>query len=170
MGISVADLPSLSPLVRDYYFAFDEVREFFNGDFRDSAAYERQMGRLASRKYARARLAEILREQNRSSGCGPRTLQNIEALVQDDACAVVTGQQVALFSGPLYTIYKALTAIKLADSLSQQTGAPVVPIGWPRTITILPRSITSISWIKRVSYGAYPTKTVRPRNGCRSVG
>ena len=44
MRISVADLPSLSPLVHDYYFAFGEVREFFNGDFRDSAAYERQMG------------------------------------------------------------------------------------------------------------------------------
>ncbi len=38
MRISVADLPSLSPLVRDYYFAYDEVREFFNGDFRDPAA------------------------------------------------------------------------------------------------------------------------------------
>ena len=66
MRISVADLPSLSPLVRDYYFAFDEVREFFNGDFRDFAAYERQMERLGSREYARGRLAEILKEQNLS--------------------------------------------------------------------------------------------------------
>ncbi len=133
MRISVADLPSLSPLVRDYYFAYDEVREFFNGDFRDPAAYERQIGRLQSREFARERLAEILKEQNLSSGCGPRTLQNIETLAQDGACAVVTGQQVGLFSGALYTIYKALTAIKLAESLSQQTGVPVVPIFWLAT-------------------------------------
>ncbi len=113
--ISVADLPSLSALVRDYYFAFGEVREFFNGDFRDIAAYERQIERLGSRVYDRGRLAEILKEQNQSFGCGPRTLENIETLAKDNACAVVTGQQVGLFSGALYTIFKALTAIKLAE-------------------------------------------------------
>jgi bacillithiol synthase len=130
MRISIADLPSLSPLVRDYYFAFDKVSEFFNGDYRDPTAYERQMSRLQSREFVRERLAEILREQNLSSGCGPRTLQNIEALAKDGTCAVVTGQQVGLFSGPLYTIYKALTAIKLAESLGRQAGVPVVPVFW----------------------------------------
>lgn len=133
MRISVADLPSLSPLVRDYTFAYDQVREFFNGDFRDPTAYENQIARLKSRDYSRDRLAEILREQNQSFGCGSRTLENIEALVRDEACAVVTGQQLGLFSGPLYTIYKALTAIKLADSLSRQTGTRVVPIFWLAT-------------------------------------
>jgi bacillithiol biosynthesis cysteine-adding enzyme BshC len=130
MRISVADLPSLAPLVRDYYFAFDEVREFFNGDFRDHAAYEQQIGRLKSREFARLRLAEILREQNQRWGCGPRSLENIAALGQSGTYAVVTGQQVGLFSGPLYTIYKALTTIKLADALSRQTAARVVPIFW----------------------------------------
>jgi len=133
MRISIADLPSLSPLVRDYTFAYDEVREFFNGDFRDSAAYEQQIGRLKSREYSRERLAEILREQNHSWGCGSRTLENIEALVRDDGCAVVTGQQVGLFGGPLYTVYKALTAVKLAGTLSSQTGVRVVPIFWLAT-------------------------------------
>jgi bacillithiol biosynthesis cysteine-adding enzyme BshC len=133
MRISIADLPSLSPLVLDYYLAFDRVSEFFNGDYRDPTAYERQISRLQSRAFGRERLAEILREQNLSSGCGPRTLQNIEALAQDGTCAVVTGQQIGLFSGPLYTIYKALTAIKLAEFLGQQAGVPVVPVFWLAT-------------------------------------
>jgi len=42
----------------------------------------------------------------------------------------VTGQQVSLFGGPLYTVYKAMTAIKLSDSLSRQHGVRVVPIFW----------------------------------------
>jgi len=173
MRISIADLPSLSPLARDYYFAYDEVREFFNGDFHDSAACEQQMERLASRNYARGRLAEILREQNLSSGCGPRTLQNIEALAQDGTCAVVTGQQVALFSGPLYTIYKALTAIKLADSLSQQTGVPVVPIFWLATddhdfaevnhIDLLDQT----GQLRRISYEDRPAENRVPVGGLR---
>ena len=44
MRISVADLPTLSPLVRDYYFAYDEVSEFFNGDYRELAALRLRSG------------------------------------------------------------------------------------------------------------------------------
>jgi len=173
MRIPVADLPSLSPLVRDYYFAYDEVREFFNGDFRDPAAFERQMKRLQSRKYARGHLAEILSEQNRSSGCGPQTLENIQALVRDETCAVVTGQQVGLFSGPLYTIYKAVTAIKLADSLSQQTGVCVVPIFWLATDDHDFAEVNHVDLLdqtgqpRRISYEDRPSQERVPVGGLR---
>jgi len=173
MRISVADLPSLSPLVRDYYFAFGEVREFFNGDFRDIAVYERQMERLGSRAYARGRLTEILKEQNQSYGCGPRTLQNIEALAKDDSCAVVTGQQVGLFSGALYTIYKALTAIKLAETLSERASVSVVPIFWLATddhdfaevnhVDLLDQA----SQVRRISYDDRPSESRVPVGGIR---
>ena len=173
MRISVADLPSLSPLVRDYYFAFDEVCEFFNGDFRDIAVYERQMERLGTRAYARGRLTEILKEQNLSSGCGPKTLENIEALAKDDACAVVTGQQVGLFSGALYTIYKALTAIKLAETLSQRSSVPVVPIFWLATddhdfaevnhVDLLDQA----GQLQRISYDDRPSEARLPVGGLK---
>ena len=44
--------------------------------------------------------------------------------------AVTTGQQPALFTGPLYTIHKALSAAALAAVLEQQWGRPVVPLFW----------------------------------------
>jgi len=173
MRISVAELPSLSPLVRDYYFAFDQAREFFNGDFRDIAVYERQMERLGSRAYARGRLTEILKEQNKSCGCGPRTLENIEALATENACAVVTGQQVGLFSGALYTIYKALTAIKLAETLGQRSSVPVVPIFWLATDDHDFAEVNHVDLLdqagqaRRISYDDRPSELRVPVGGIR---
>ncbi|HSA94775.1 MAG TPA: bacillithiol biosynthesis BshC, partial [Acidobacteriota bacterium] len=123
-------LVHLPRLAEDYIYDFGKVREFYDGDFRDPAAFERQTERARSRPVAREDLAAVLNEQNRSYGCGPETLGGIGELVRDKACAVVTGQQVGLFSGPLYTIYKALTAIKLAETLDRRGLGSFVPIFW----------------------------------------
>ncbi|HMA54411.1 MAG TPA: bacillithiol biosynthesis BshC, partial [Acidobacteriota bacterium] len=130
MSIPTSRLPHLPRLVDDYYHDYGKVREFFNGDFRDAAAFERQTERARARRIPRGELAAILAEQNRDYGCGPLTLGSIEALDRDEACVVVTGQQAGLFSGPLYTIYKALTAIKLAERLSRNGPGRCVPVFW----------------------------------------
>jgi bacillithiol biosynthesis cysteine-adding enzyme BshC len=122
--------PQLSLLVDDYLHRFDRVREFYNGDFREPDAFERQTQRVQSRQIPREALADVLRGQNESYGCGPETLGSIQKIVRDRAAAVVTGQQVGLFSGPLYTIYKALTAIKLAEQLNRRHIGSSVPIFW----------------------------------------
>jgi len=54
----------------------------------------------------------------------------LDALVAGDALCVTTGQQPGLFLGPLYTIYKALTTIALADRLQASLARPVVPVFW----------------------------------------
>jgi len=130
MFIPTKRLPHLPRLVDDYFHDYGKVGEFFDGDFRDAAAYERQTERTLARRIPREELAAILREQNQSYGCGPRTLGHIEAMEREQACAVVTGQQAGLFSGPLYTIYKALTAIKLAERLSRNGHGKYVPVFW----------------------------------------
>jgi bacillithiol biosynthesis cysteine-adding enzyme BshC len=122
--------PHLPHLADDYIYDFGKVRGFYNGDFREPAAFERQTERVRSRQIAREALAAVLTEQNGGYGCGPETLSAIERIVRDKACAVVTGQQVGLFSGPLYTIYKALTAIKLSDALNRRGMGSFVPVFW----------------------------------------
>jgi len=60
----------------------------------------------------------------------PGTEAALARLESPDALAVTSGQQPALFGGPLYTVYKALAAAALADQLEQQWGRPVVPVFW----------------------------------------
>ena len=57
---------------------------------------------------------------------------SLDLLARPGTVAVVTGQQVGLFSGPAYTIYKALTAVRLAARLTEQ-GIPAVPMFWLAT-------------------------------------
>ncbi|MEZ5064793.1 MAG: bacillithiol biosynthesis cysteine-adding enzyme BshC [bacterium] len=56
--------------------------------------------------------------------------ENAEALAAGRARCVTTGQQPALLLGPLYTVYKAMSAVALARRAAEKSGEPVVPVFW----------------------------------------
>lgn len=61
----------------------------------------------------------------------PPVLENARAVAEGEVFMVVTGQQPGLFGGPLYSLHKAATAVRLARELSAQPGAPkIVPVFW----------------------------------------
>ncbi len=77
-------------------------------------------------------LADALEAQSHTFDASPATLSNID-LLRQGARAVVTGQQVGLFGGPLLTLLKAATAIARAAEATRVTGTPHVPIFWLAT-------------------------------------
>ena len=79
----------------------------------------------------RKRIADILEKQNRSFGASERTLENIAAF-RSGALAVVTGQQVGIFGGPAFSLYKALSTVKLAQE-AKKLGINAVPVFWLAT-------------------------------------
>ena len=87
---------------------------------------------LANYKTDRAALCDALDRMNRAWNASPETLANITRLRDEDSIAVVSGQQAGLFGGPLYTIYKALSAVKLAECLTLR-GIKAVPVFWIAT-------------------------------------
>jgi bacillithiol synthase len=87
---------------------------------------------LAAYQTDRKILCDLLTEMNVGWGAGGETLANLELLREADCLAVVSGQQAGLFTGPLYTIYKALSAVKLAGCLRQRN-TKAVPIFWIAT-------------------------------------
>jgi uncharacterized protein YllA (UPF0747 family) len=79
----------------------------------------------------REQVSGILERQNRVWGSSAKTLANIERLKRG-AFAAVTGQQVGLFGGPLFSVFKALTAVKLAEEATA-AGVECVPVFWLAT-------------------------------------
>ncbi len=79
----------------------------------------------------RGALVDALVHQNRMWGAGEQTFANLGRL-RDGARAVVTGQQVGLFGGPLLTLLKAATVIRKAQ-LASEAGVPHVPVFWMAT-------------------------------------
>lgn len=124
------ELPHTTPLIRDFTENFARLRSFFahKPEMPSVEAYARQLQFPADR---RREVSAILREENRTFGCGPETEQNLQRL-ENGAVAVVSGQQVGLFGGPAYAFYKALTAIESARELSL-SGLEAVPIFWMAT-------------------------------------
>jgi bacillithiol biosynthesis cysteine-adding enzyme BshC len=84
---------------------------------------------LSAYRVDRQHVCDALEAMNHSWGAGEATQKNIDLLREPDCIAVVSGQQAGLFTGPLYTIYKALSAVKLAGCL-QQRNTKAVPVFW----------------------------------------
>jgi len=130
MKIPMSDLPGMSQLVQDYLQNYDRVARYFAGNALHFETYLELATTVKSRELPLARMVPVLKQQNQRFGCGQQTLEHIDLLLERRACAVVTGQQTGLFGGPLFTLYKALTAVKLAERLSRTCEGCFVPVFW----------------------------------------
>jgi bacillithiol synthase len=130
--IPYTQVPHSSALLTDYLYHFDRLSQFYSGSPFDPRSYQSVAEEMHKISIARAQIAEILARQNRAFGCSEPTLSNIQRLSEAGTFAVVTGQQVGLLSGPAFTLYKALTTVRVAQSLSEQ-GMRCVPVFWLAT-------------------------------------
>lgn len=120
-----------SRIFTDYIDNYSRVQNFYCGNFRDDTLWQNKIDEVLSRHVHRSALVQLLLNQNRDFHCGVKTLSNIDLLLNDNSVAIITGQQVGLFSGPLYTLYKTLTVLKLTEQLTEKyPDYNFVPIFW----------------------------------------
>ena len=115
------DFLAYSPPIQPFYPRSPYFAEWLN---QESAKISYDASR-------RERVTAVLERQNKSWTASAKTLANLDRL-RKGATAVVTGQQVGLLGGPMFAIYKALTAVKLAEEATA-SGVESVPVFWLAT-------------------------------------
>ncbi len=124
-------VPHTSRLFLDFLSGAPSVQPFFPRSPHFSEWVNDQAAKIQYDPERRERVAAILARQNQECGASARTIENVSRL-KSGACVVVTGQQVGLFGGPLFSLFKALTAVKLSEEASK-AGVDCVPVFWLAT-------------------------------------
>jgi bacillithiol biosynthesis cysteine-adding enzyme BshC len=128
--LSFERIPNQSRLFLDYLRDPLALRRFYPSAVRfHHELPQRAQEVLTAHQVDRGKVCDALQVMNTRWGAGEETLKNIQLLRDSDCLAVVSGQQAGLFTGPLYTIYKALSAVKLAGCLMQRN-TKAVPVFW----------------------------------------
>src|SRR5712692_3152501 len=128
--LPLRQLPHQPKLFLEYLNHFEKVKSFYVHP-PAMPAVTREARKLDHPGERRAEVTSILRRQNIALGAGAETLSNLDRL-EKAAVAVVSGQQVGLFSGPAYSVYKALTAVQISEELTRG-GISAVPVFWMAT-------------------------------------
>lgn len=140
--LSFDRIPGQSALFRDIQNGEASAAQFYPAanDLADLISNSSVV--LQNYKTDRRLLVDELSRQNEEFGSSAATLANLDKLVDPDTVAIITGQQAGLFTGPVYTIYKALSVIKIAAELDRR-GQKAVPIFW---IASEDHDIDEVSW------------------------
>ena len=160
--VDVRRFPWIRRLAADYAYDFGAVAPFFSGDPSDRTAWADAIARSQAYERRRADIAAVIAGQQQRRNAPPRAREAGRLLADSRTVAIVTGQQAGLFGGPLFTLLKALTALKLANQVARDHSVPVVAIFWidaedhdweevrsctvfdadltPRTVSLPPRS------------------------------
>jgi bacillithiol synthase len=128
--IPFSSIPHTTRLFSDFLNYAPEVRKFFPHP-PDASQVAAQSMTVPHGTEINVRVAGALEKQNRAWGASEKTLNNIRRL-REGAFAVVTGQQVGLFGGPLLSLFKAASVLALAKQV-ESAGVPCVPIFWMAT-------------------------------------
>ena len=115
------DLLSYAPQVQSFYPRSPYFHEWLKNE----------AGKISYEAPRREQVARILERQNRSWNASEKTLANLDRF-RKGAATIVTGQQVGLFGGPTFALYKALSAMKLANEATA-AGVDAVPVFWLAT-------------------------------------
>lgn len=130
LAVDIRTFPWIRRLASDYAFAYANVAPFFAGDPATPAAWADTITRSQSLERQPAEIARVIAAQQDLRGAPVASRAAAAKLADPATRVVITGQQAGVFGGPLFTLLKALTAMKLAAKVEREHQVPVVPVFW----------------------------------------
>lgn len=132
MYINFSDIPGHQNLFLDYLYEIENVSDFYANDFRNKENFIKIFKNIAeNRQIQLFSIEQIITSQYSLFNPSELTLKNIKKLSDKKTLAVVTGQQLGILGGPLYTFYKIITTIKLSRFLTERyDDYNFVPVFW----------------------------------------
>jgi bacillithiol biosynthesis cysteine-adding enzyme BshC len=128
--VDIRRFPWVKKLAADYAFQFSSLAPFFSGNPASPASWTDAIANAQRHPRPRKELSALLVKQLERRDAPAAARDAAARLAHPDTVAIVTGQQAGLFGGPLFTLYKGLTAAKLAAHVSKDHGVPVVAVFW----------------------------------------
>ena len=129
-AVDLRRYPGIRRLAADYSDGADRLLEFYAGNPNDPGAWRRAIDLAQAHPRERIGLCDALARQQQHRDAPPEARAAVERLRRPDSVVVVTGQQAGLFGGPLYTLFKAITALKLAARIRQDFQVPAEAVFW----------------------------------------
>jgi bacillithiol synthase len=130
MEILNLSLPATNRFATGYLNGDKEVLGFFHYNFDEPSHYKERLKELSGRTFYRQELADHIESFMSRYPSSDKIRENLDKLKQEDCVAVIGGQQAGLLTGPLYSVHKAISVIKLAEQKEKELGIPVVPLFW----------------------------------------
>ena len=130
LPVDFQGFPGIGRLAAEYIANFDVLRPFFAGNPFDDAAWQALIAARTRPDRGGAAIGRLVGAQQRARGAPESAIEAAARLDDPRSVAVVTGQQAGLFGGPLYTLLKAVSAIRLARHVERVFGVSGVPVFW----------------------------------------
>ncbi|MBY0097775.1 bacillithiol biosynthesis cysteine-adding enzyme BshC [Mesobacillus maritimus] len=130
MEILNLSLPAANRFATGYLEGDAEIQSFFHYNYQMDSDYKTRLEELSTRKFYRQEIAQHIEHFMSRFPSSDQVMKNIEKLKLKNSVAVIGGQQAGLLTGPLYSVHKVISIIKLAEQKEQELGVPVVPVFW----------------------------------------
>tara|TARA_B100000401_G_scaffold431044_1_gene366581 strand:+ start:2348 stop:3895 length:1548 start_codon:yes stop_codon:yes gene_type:complete len=122
-----------SQLILDYLNQDKKLNNFYNR-YPNIDNFKNQIKEKSNHNIDRSLLINVLKEQNKSLKLSKKSTLNIDSLLKNNTYTITTGHQLNIFTGPLFLIYKIISAINLTETLQRHyTNYNFVPIFWMAT-------------------------------------
>ncbi|MEH7075060.1 bacillithiol biosynthesis cysteine-adding enzyme BshC [Neobacillus drentensis] len=130
MEILNLSLPATNRFASNYLEQSREIQPFFHYRFNEAADDARRVEELSNRLFPRTEVAEHIESFMKRFPSSEAVVKSIDKLKTNQSLVVIGGQQAGILTGPLYSIHKVISIIKLAEQKEAQLGVPVVPVFW----------------------------------------